>query len=341
MSPVRKLRRGAALTGRLMAAALGGLGLVLGGAVLAGPAVAAVPDDGAASAGTVSAADASGVRPAGVDDFEFTSLDVEFDVSRDEDGVGVATVTETFVADFPPEQNRGIQRQIPLESFGAPSYPSIESVTDESGAERDYDTESEDGYFSITSAVPEGEYVEGSQTYVITYTLENVGHAMENGLDEFYWDINGEQWAQPFGSVSATVVVDPDLAPALTGDSRCYIGATEECGIWDSEDSDGSVTFETGSVSADPYESATVAIGFEPGTFTPFDASPFASVWGWVTIAGALGAAAMLVWGIITRRRHLRDAPGRSTIIAEYGPPEGVDAIRASKLLSKGASSAI
>ena len=39
------------------------------------------------------------------------------------------------------------------------------------------------------------DYVHGAQTYVFTYTLENVVRLFEDtGADEFYWNVNGTEW---------------------------------------------------------------------------------------------------------------------------------------------------
>ncbi len=60
------------------------------------------------------------------------------------------------------------------------------------------------------------DYVHGRQTYVFTYTLENVTVHTDTGIDEFYWDVNGTGWAQSFGRVTARVTLDDSLRAALT-----------------------------------------------------------------------------------------------------------------------------
>lgn len=302
---------------------------ILGAALLAAVALA-IP-------APASAQDLAASVSADADDFRFSSLDVVYELSRDEEGAGTVTVTETFVAEFPYEdQNHGIRRVIPTSERGAPLHPEVVSITDETGAPRAVETETEDGMMTITSRADE--FVHGLQTYVLTYTLENVASERDNGLDEFYWDVNGDQWAQEFGRVSAEIVVDPELDDALTGTAACYAGAagsTDQCDIMQSADASGRTVFRSRVDGVDPHEVMTVAIGFERGTFTPFDASPLASGWA----LGQIGAAALgvgaVVWAAIVRRRHLRDAAGRPTVIAEFEPPAGWDALRSAVLLSK------
>jgi uncharacterized membrane protein YgcG len=48
-----------------------------------------------------------------------------------------------------------------------------------------------------------------------------------------------------------------------------------------------------------------------------------------------LGLGSAVVLAAVTRRRHLRDAPGRSVIIAEYTPPRGIDALESAVLLGR------
>jgi uncharacterized membrane protein YgcG len=293
----------------------------------------------AAGAGLILAGALAAPAAADVNDFSFDSLTVDVELSRDAEGVGVATVTETFVAVFPDEdQNRGLQRRVPEDDESTPLHPTLESVTDERGEPRPAETESEDGQLIITSAVPEGEYVHGRQTYVITYTLQNVAGPKESGLDEFYWNLLGSEWAQPFGVVDAAVTVDASLADSLSGDARSYageVGSTASSPLPPVAQPDGSVRFQAQVRDVQPSQAVTFAIGFEPGTFTPFDASVWASPAAIAQLGGgALGAVA-LGWAAVVRRRRLQDDPGRPVVIAEYDPPRGVDAATAAALLGK------
>ncbi len=82
-------------------------------------------------------------------------------------------VVETFIAQFPEfDQNRGCSGALPETYNGVPLHPHLESVTDGAGAPRNEETESEDGFLYITSRA-DG-FVHGAQTYVFTYTMQNV-----------------------------------------------------------------------------------------------------------------------------------------------------------------------
>ncbi|WP_137842969.1 DUF2207 domain-containing protein [Microbacterium sp. 2FI] len=285
----------------------------------------------AAALGFVLAILAPGIPArADVDDFVFESLDVEYELGRSDDGTSTLRVVETFVAIFPEfDQNRGMRRSIPDSYLGAPLHPDLVSITDAEGRPREAETESEDGYYSMTSRA--GDFVHGRQVYVFTYTLENVTRYFSDvGVDEFYWNVNGTEWRQPFGRVTARLTLSPELEAARTGDQACYVGyagSTETCEI--GTDAEAVVA---GAANLDPFETMTIAVGFERETFAAFDSSYLASPWGWLQGLAAVGLGGAIVFAGVTRRRRLRDEPGRPTIIAEYTPPRAVDALESAML---------
>ncbi len=287
---------------------------------------------------SVDTGDAAASVSGDVDDFSFESLDVRYTLGTADDGTSTLLVEERFVALFPEiDQNRGMRRIIPDSYQNAPLNPELVSITDGDGNPRPAETESEDGEFSMTSRADD--YVHGAQTYVFTYTLENVTRYFDDtGVDEFYWDVNGTEWAQNFGRVSVQIVVPPDLADSLTGSQACYVGyqgSGQTCEITADAAEDGSATLAASAAPVLPYQTVTVAVGFEKGTFVPFDSSYLASPWGWVQGIAGLGVLAAILFAAITRARHLRDEPGRPTIIAEYTPPRAIDALESAVLLGR------
>jgi uncharacterized membrane protein YgcG len=271
---------------------------------------------------------------ADVEDFSFESLDVEYQLGRDADGASTVTVVETFVALFPDtDQNHGMRRGVPDSYQGAPTDPQLVSITDENGTPRPAETESDDGFYYMTSRA-DG-FVHGRQTYVFTYTMRNVTwHFPDTGVDEFYWDVNGTAWPQSFGRITARVTMSDEVDAARTGAMACYVGAqgsTATCPITDTGDG-----VEASATDVGPYQTVTFAIAFTAGTFTPFDTSYLASPWGWLQgIVALLGLGGSFVAAIVARRRLLRDAPGRPVIIAEYTPPPGLDALQSAVLLGR------
>ncbi len=280
--------------------------------------------------GTASAAHAN------VDNFVFDSFEAEYVLDRDDEGRATLVTTETLVARFPDvDQNRGIRRTLPATYQGRTTELEVLSVTDERGASRSFFVDSGDGVTSVVSAVPEGEFVRGVQTYVITYTQRDTVDSFTNtGAEEFYWNLNGTDWRQPFGEVRGTVRLGPGLAERLTGGAFCYqgpAGSTELCDI--SVDGDTVTVSSTRPLA--PFENVTVAIGFTPGTFTLFNASPFASPAGWaLALIGMLSLGCVIVAARI-RATHLKSEPGRPVIVVEYLPPKGVTLMEAAVLRHK------
>ncbi|MET1019587.1 MAG: DUF2207 domain-containing protein [Microterricola sp.] len=271
----------------------------------------------------------------GVDDFRFASMDAEYLLGRDEEGHSTLAVTETLVANFPEiDQNRGIRRALPLEYDGHPTDLDVQSVTDENGVPRDFETEAEDDFLLVTIAADD--YVHGAQSYVIRYTQNNVTlEPDDSDVQEFYWDVNGTGWAQPFDRVSAVISMDDALGEAYTGDAACYRGpegSTTRCEELRVEESmPPRIIASAAALGA--FENLSVAIAFEPGTFVPRDASLAASTPGVLGLCAGIVSVAGLLAAIVARRTRWRSAAGRGLVIAEYEPPPGVDPLLAAELL--------
>jgi len=269
---------------------------------------------------------------ADVDDFHFDSFDGHYQLTRDSNGHSLLTTTETLVAVFPEfDQNRGIRRLLVGEYDGHPTHIRVQSVTDENGNPRTFETEGDGDFLEVTIA-DDGVYVHGEQTYVITYTSHYVTKDFD-GVDEFYWDVNGTDWAQPFGEVTATVVLDPDLMAAHTGDVASYRGQQGDGTAATVQTTGSGFTFSADSLQ--PGETLTFAIGFEPGTFVPrpsgFFDSPLPSIALVLALLGVVVTAA--AW--VTRVRRLRDAPGRGIIVPEYAAPRNANVFLSSIVIKK------
>ncbi|WP_316299835.1 DUF2207 domain-containing protein, partial [Clavibacter michiganensis] len=223
---------------------------------------------------------------ADVDDFSFRSFDAVYRLSADADGRSVLRTTETLVAEFPDrDQNRGIRRELVRDYDGHPTGIRVLSVTDGEGVPRGFDSDSDDGALVLTIADDDA-YVRGEQTYVIEYEQHDVTRAYaDTAADEFYWDVNGLGWAQPFGRVTATVEIAPGLLPRLTGGADAAAGPAGADGPADMQRTDAGFTATAEGLG--PRENLSFSIGFEPGTFTPRDSSFLAAPWPSLSLAGA------------------------------------------------------
>lgn len=275
---------------------------------------------------------AAAALPNGVNDFRFSSFRGEYFLGRDTDQRSTLRTVETLVAEFPDiDQNRGIIRAIPTHYDNHPTDITLVSVTDEQGNPRKYRTELDGGFLLVTIAADT--FVYGSQSYVLTYTQNNVTrYFADTRSDEFYWDINGTGWKQPFDEVSAQVHVDSDLSEKLTKETACYRGvegSSSRCTIAPQESPDGSTVFQATTQNLAPGENMTVAIGFLPGTFVARDSAFFSSGWSIAEVIFSILSMLIATLAIVRRATVLRDAPGRPTIIAEYTPPKGSNVLTA------------
>ncbi|MEQ1736014.1 MAG: DUF2207 domain-containing protein, partial [Rhodoglobus sp.] len=226
--------------------------LILAVGVVLLPAVAVLP--------------ATGAR-ADTSDFTFDSFDADYTLTRDDDGTARLEVVETIVARFPDfDQNRGIIRAIPDDYDGVSLSTTIRGVTDQNGADVPYEEIRFNGFVEL--ALGTDDFVRGVQTYVISYQQINVVRSFtDTGADEFYWDVNGTGWDQPFGTVRATLHIDPELVDTLTGDAACYAGPQGGSTPCASIAQGDAATVTANATGLSPRETLTVAVGFAPDTF--------------------------------------------------------------------------
>jgi len=276
---------------------------------------------------------------ASTDDFSFDSMTVEYLLDRSPAGEPILTTQENLVAVFPQEdQNHGIQRAIPLSYQGRSTNPTILAVTDGEGHDLAFTSEEADGFLVVT--IRDANFVHGRVPYSIRYTQNNVVVAPSdtNGAQEFYWDVNGTGWAQPFGVVSAKVTVSSELSASLTKNSACYQGAEGDatpCGTATSEESaTGERVFTFEATNLAQYATLSFAIGFAPGTFVFPDTSLFAHPLGVAFIILAAMMFGLFVFALVMRLFVWRNARGRGIVIAQYEAPEGVTPVLAATIMN-------
>jgi uncharacterized membrane protein YgcG len=318
------------------AAVLAAAVAIPGAASVMGAHAAPAPLAGTAAVGPAAVPPPVQAVPADVDDFTFARFDAVYELGRDADRRSELLTTETLVAVFPEsDQNRGIRRAIPRTYDGHPTDIRVRSVTDAEGEPREFETErSEDGAFELVTIAAD-DYVHGEQTYVIAYHQRNVTFEPDDGdLQEFYWDVNGTGWAQPFGVVRGELRLETDLAEAWTGDAACYRGydgSSTPCDDLRADPAAGVVTAQASSL--DPYQNLTLAVGFDPGTFEPRDERFTSSPAAMGSAAAALAALTAAILAGVFRATRWRDHPGRGIVIAQYEPPERASLMESADLV--------
>jgi len=264
---------------------------------------------------------------AGVDDFAFESMHVDYELSLGDHNIPMLTTTETLVAVFPEtDQNAGIQRLIPSFYNGHSLATEVTSVVDENGQAREFTTETQDDYIDLVSKHTDDRYVHGRQTYVITYSQKWViGDFGET--DEFYWDVNGTGWAQEFGSVSASVYLAPELSEILRVEHvSCHRGLQESNQPCHSKQLINDATTTRADFAAkdlSPGETLTINLPFTQGVINTGNLSQVMGslqyVLFWVFAAIIL---VVLIWSIFYRVQVIGGRRLRKFVSAQYEGPK-------------------
>ena len=263
---------------------------------------------------------------ASVNDFAFTSFDAEYTLGNDVNNRSTLKVKETLVAQFPDyDQNHGIERAIPNVYDDHPVNLSSLTVTKEDGSPWNFSTHQNNDN-TVLKIGDADKYVQGTQYYIIRYSLNDVTKSFPEG-DEFYWDVNGTEWLQPFATVSATLRLDNELASSLDGRLACFSGTSgssePDCTIQNNQNIISTQTTQALAAA----ENLSMVVGFEPNTFSPYVAPPIAWwVWLFLLVIVPIFYIAvpiyLLVWAIKRWRKQGRDISTQSTIVPEYIPPK-------------------
>ncbi len=110
-------------------------------------------------------------------------------------------------------------------------------------------------------------YVDGDQTYVITYEVENAILFL-NDHDELYWNVTGNYWKAPIKEASATVVLaakDKSKNLWATGYTGGYGSKGKEC-TYETYENSGKFLAER---NLNMGEGLTVAFGWDKGLVFP------------------------------------------------------------------------
>jgi uncharacterized membrane protein len=153
----------------------------------------------------------------------FTINDYRADITVNKDGT--IDVTETIKVAF-DESRHGIFREIPFKyrtDLGKTYRTPIKvySVKDDQGNEWKYQVHKEGSVVNIRIGDAK-RYVDGLQTYVISYRVENALLYFDDH-DELYWNVTGNYWQAPINQASAVVTLN-GVAKIANPQTACYTG---------------------------------------------------------------------------------------------------------------------
>lgn len=272
---------------------------------------------------------------ADVNDFDVTNFKADYYLSKHSPH-GSMRIVEQISVDF-RGQNHGILRAIPKSYDRHPLRIQIASIQKSDGSTWPYTTYEQSGNLVLRIG-DANRLITGSQQFIIDYSVQNVATFYDTH-DEVFWDINGDQWSQKFLDVQATFHLEDDItlrptnAGIISSSSLCLtgkFGSTENaCTVTTSQDGKKiSVTTER---ELYPYETLSVVLAFNKGTFQPYTwrdtvREHIADI--------AIGVAALVVLATVITYfwRVGKDYNLNAGVIAEYSPPKGLDVLQAGML---------
>lgn len=256
--------------------------------------------------------------------FTINSYKIDYYLGRDSDGRSTLKTIEKIEAEFPSyDQNHGIERAIPTTYDGHSTSLSIASVTDGAGQPLNYTTYETNGN-EVLRIGNADQYAHGIQDYQITYTQRDVTrYFTDTNSDEFYWNTNGTEWAVPIQQLNVVLHLEGDLATTLSGQQKCYVGTAGSNAICPIVPSSDGLTAEASNLN--PHENITLAVGFQPQTFSAYQASPLEKlIVAWVFLQFFMLFASIILIVVIVRH-YLRRSNRHNelgTIVPEYLPPK-------------------
>ncbi|MCC7304268.1 DUF2207 domain-containing protein [bacterium] len=198
------------------------------------------------------------------------------DVSLEKNGK--ATITEKIIVFFPNEKH-GIFRWIPNEvivdgkrlkqpidvkSVTYKALPPNATTTVFGGTKREYTSSKSSGKYTLLKIGDPDEYISGAYEYTISYTMKRAIR-FQDGYNELYLNITGDQWEIPILKASATIT--PEWGST---EQKCFTGAsgstTSTCSI---QKTDDKFEFKTTYQADELAQGLTVALQYPDNTFTP------------------------------------------------------------------------
>lgn len=283
---------------------------------------------------------------ASVQDFTIPSFTADYYLTRDPQKVSSLDVKEEIVAEFPDfDQNHGILRSIPKTYQDHTVSLVVKSVTNDTGQSLPYSTytENDNEVLRIGNA---NTYVHGLNTYVISYSMHNVISFPDDrpNTNEFYWDVNGDQWAQTMDKVIGRLHIPKDLATDLTGQKVCYSGYygsqdTSSCSITTDEANDSTV-ITTSASQLTERQNLSVVVGFKDNSFImgpEIAAEQRRQILLAIALVGGTLVLPIITFVVCYRkwRAKGRDPKGRGVIIPEYVAPKGLNVMSSSFILNQ------
>ncbi len=279
--------------------------------------------------------------------FTIQSFEADYYISASNNKTSQLRVEETILAQFPEyDQNHGILRAVPKSYQGHTVSLNVEKVTNERGENYPFSTSTQKGNL-VLKIGEQNKYVHGLTTYKVRYSLRNVINFQQGG-DEFYWDVNGDEWQQTVQAATARFHVPTGLGERFQAKQRCLSGSygsqSSNCTISRTSNQQGEQLVTVQATNLQPHQTLTFVTSFDKGTFT--QGPEISQERRWRTIKQILSAGAIIIpplaIGIIMHRRwraYGDDPSGRGVIIPQYQPPKELNVLSSGFILNESINS--
>jgi len=256
------------------------------------------------------------VAHADVNNFTITNFQADYTLTN-KSPAGQLKVKEIIDINF-TDFNHGIFRAIPASYMGHNLH-----VSDINVEKWPFTTSSQNDNL-VLKIGDANQTVTGQQQFVINYTLHNVVTFYDDH-DELYWDINGDQWQQPFEKVSATFhipeayLTKPAALKCFTGEFGQGVKSGQNCTIMVS----GQGLIESNILNGlGSFETLSTVISLNKGNFRPLTFQDLVKQ----NIRTILAIVSLplfaLLFGYARWRRLGKDPKGRGTIVPQYDAPD-------------------
>lgn len=264
------------------------------------------------------------VAHADVNNFTITKFSADETLTRT-DPQGGLHIVEHVAVHF-TDNNHGILRAIPKSYQGQSLKLHINRVSSTMGTPAQYTSSTDNGNLVLRIGDP-NRTVTGDQEYTIDYTVQNV-MTFEGQQDTLYWDVNGDQWEQPFTQVNVTVHLPAD-APLSGKSPKCFVGNSGTATRDDCTITLSGHTLQAATSGLDARQTLTYEVNFKTGYFQPATLADNIVGYGLTISSVALPIVLALVVGLLWWLRSGRDAAGKGTIVPQYEPPAGISPLQA------------
>lgn len=233
------------------------------------------------------------------------------------DNKGNATIEEKIIVYF-PSQRHGIYRFIPNESILDSGKRLKQPITIKSVSYRrlsntlgaqststlsQYSKSRSGGNYTFLKIGDPDVYISGAYEYTIKYAMKRAIR-FQDGYQELYLNITGDQWELPILKASATVTPGTNVQ-----ETRCYTGVTGSTATNCASETIGSnYAFKTTTPATVLAQGLTIAMKYQDNTFTPPTQAELL-VEMLAPFAPLLIPVVVFLFGFLTWQKHGRDTP--------------------------------